>query len=376
MNILFDENIPYGREALSSLGTVRSCPGRAMTAEMLRDCELLFVRSVTRVDRKLLEGTAVRFVATATSGTDHMDKDYLTAKDIAFTDAAGCNANSVAEYIVSAVLTLSRRNGFEPEGKTIGVIGVGHVGSLVVQKARILGMHVLENDPPRERNERNFNGVPLDDTLQADVVSLHVPLTTNTPDPTWHLLNGDRLAALRPGAILLQSARGAVVDTQALKRLLQEGRHLATVLDVWENEPEIDRELLALVDIATPHIAGYSWISKVRGTYSVYEAACRFLGMEPEWQPPVMPEGMSRPNYDLSGSRDPLYDAVANVYNIIGDDNRLREIPRTQNMQTGKHFDLLRKTYPVRLEFGQASITRVTGRAEQTLKNLGFTIQS
>jgi erythronate-4-phosphate dehydrogenase len=375
MNILFDENIPFGREAFSSLGTVHSCPGRAMSADMLQECELLFVRSVTQVDRALLEGTAVRFVATATSGSDHIDKEYLSGKEIAFTDAIGCNANSVAEYIVSTLLTLSCRDGFDLAGKTIGVIGVGHVGALVVQKARTLGMHVLANDPPRERNEQGFNSVPLNEALQADVVTLHVPLTTNGPDPTRHLLNRERLAALRPGTILLQSSRGAVVDTQALKSLLQEGQNLTTVLDVWEGEPDIDKELLSLVDIGTPHIAGYSWISKVRGTDIVYKAACRFLGIEPVWQPPAMPEGMDNPNYVLTDSQDPLYDAVTGVYTVMDDDHRLRKITRAKDIHMGKHFDHLRKTYPVRLEFDQASVTDTSGGTARTLKDLGFNIQ-
>jgi erythronate-4-phosphate dehydrogenase len=189
------------------------------------------------------------------------------------------------------------------------------------------------------------------------------------------LLNRERLAALRPGTILLQSSRGAVVDTRALKCLLQEGRRLTTVLDVWENEPDIDGELLSLVDIGTAHIAGYSWISKVRGTDSVYKAACRFLGIEPVWQPPAMPDGVDRPFYDLSGSPDPLYDAVTGVYAIMDDDRRLREITCPGPAPTGEHFDHLRKAYPVRLEFDQAAVTDVGGGAEQILKELGFNRQ-
>jgi len=372
MNILFDENIPCGREAFSRLGTVRSCAGREITAETLKECELLFVRSVTRVNSELLEGTAVRFVATATSGSDHIDKEYLAGAGIGFSDAIGCNANSVAEYVVSALMMLSRRDGFELAGKTIGVIGVGHVGKLVVQKARILGMQVLQNDPPRQRAEPDFNGVSLEEALQADIISVHVPLTKDGEDPTWHLLNKDRLASLRSETILLQPSRGAVVDTKGLKELLQAGTKLTTVLDVWEGEPNIDRELLSLVDVGTPHIAGYSWISKIRGTWIVYEAACRFFGVEADWQPPIMPEGVHTPERDLSGSGDQVYDAVTGIYTILEDDARLRAFSGQDGKTMGQYFDTLRKTYPVRLEFDQAKADHASGEALDTIQKLGF----
>ena len=345
-----------------------------MSHAMLADVDLLFVRSVTPVNQVLLHDTPVSFVATATSGSDHLDKPWLDQAGIAYADAIGSNANSVAEYVVSSLLTLSRRNTFALEGKTIGIIGVGHVGSIVARNARLLGMTVLLNDPPRQRGETDFKGVSLEQALSADIVTLHVPLTKSGPDPTWHLLNEDCLRLLKPGSILIQSSRGAVVDNQALLRLLREKYPLTTVLDVWENEPVISTELLARVDIATPHIAGYSWISKVRGTQMVYQSACSFLGRAPAWLPPDMPAGMEPPHFNLAGSHDPLFDAIMNVYSVMDDDRRLRQLLSLPEAQAGPYFDQLRKTYPVRLECSQTRLADCPNAERTVLKQLGFTL--
>ena len=199
-------------------------------------------------------------------------------------------------------------------------------------------------------------------------------MTKSGPDPTWHLLNEDRLRLLKPGSILIQSSRGAVVDNQALLCLLREKFPLTTVLDVWENEPVISCELLARVDIATPHIAGYSWISKVRGTRMVYQAACSFLGHAPAWLPPGMPAGMEPPQFNLAGSHDPLFDAVMNVYSVMDDDHRLRQLLALPDAQTGPYFDQLRKTYPVRLECSQTRLADFPETEQHLLKHLGFTL--
>ena len=274
MKIVADPNIPFVREAFAALGDITLTPGRQMTGDHVREAEILLVRSVTPVNSALLTSLRVQFVATATIGTDHIDKRYLAQHAIGFASAAGSNANSVAEYIIAALLELGSRHGFRLRDKTLGVIGVGNVGSRVVRYAQALGMRVLENDPPRHHAEH----IPLDQLLrESDLVTTHVPLDATTR----HLLHYDNLQRF----ILLNTARGPVVDNRALLKAL-DGDHLpAAVLDVWENEPNLSPELLDVVDLGTPHIAGYSFDGKVAGTRMIYEAACRHFDVAPTWQP-------------------------------------------------------------------------------------------
>lgn len=377
MNILYDENIPCGHDAFATLGNVTACAGRAITPALVRDIDLLFVRSVTPVNAALLDGSRVRFVATATSGSDHIDKAYLQAKGITFCDAIGSNAESVAEYITAALLILSQRTGVPLSGRSIAIIGVGHVGRLVLAKARALGMRVILNDPPRARAEADFPHVPLDEALQADVVTLHTPLTYDGEDATYHLLNEQRLAALKPGTWLLQASRGEVVDTRALLNLLAHGHQLHCVLDVWENEPHPDPALLARAQIATPHIAGYSWPSKINATHIIYEAACAFLGRQPVWTPPQLPKGMSFPHLTLNAQQsvgDQITAAVTRVYDLLADDARMRQLLLKPLTEQGAYFDYLRKTYPVRLEFQHTRIHGASPQAAATLRALGFSV--
>ena len=377
MNILFDENIPCGREAFATLGTARACAGRSLTSTALKDTDLLFVRSVTPVNAALLSGSRVRFVATATAGTDHVDQAYLTQAGIAFADALGSNANSVAEYVMSALCTIAERRSIELAGKTIGIVGVGHVGSLVAAKAPALGLRVLLNDPPRQRAEPDFRGVPLEEALAADIVTLHVPLTHDGLDATQHMLDAARLKTLKPGCILIQSCRGPVVDNRALKEMLRERHAPICVLDVWEGEPALDRELLALVALATPHIAGYSWASKINGTAMVYAAACKFLGGAPAWQQPEMPAGVAAPSVALGGaprSADATVSrAVRAVYDIAGDDARMRAAAAADTAGSA-YFDALRKNYPLRFEFHQAHLSGTPPGVAQRVRVLGFRV--
>ena len=382
MNILFDENIPCGREAFATLGTARACAGRSLTSAALKDTDLLFVRSVTPVNAALLSGSRVRFVATATAGTDHVDQAYLTQAGIAFADALGSNANSVAEYVMSALCTIAERRSIELAGKTIGIVGVGHVGSLVAAKAPALGLRVLLNDPPRQRAEPDFRGVPLEEALAADIVTLHVPLTHDGLDATQHMLDAARLKTLKPGCILIQSCRGPVVDNRALKEMLRARHAPICVLDVWEGEPALDRELLALVDLATPHIAGYSWASKINGTAMVYAAACKFLGVAPAWQPPEMPAGVAAPVVALEVGRatqpapsdTAISRAVRAVYDIAGDDARMRAAAAADTAGSA-YFDALRKNYPLRFEFHQAQLSGTPPGVAQRLGTLGFRVE-
>ena len=379
MKIIADENIPCVRQAFASLGEVTLLPGRGMHPEQVRDADLLLVRSVTRVDHALLEGSRVRFVGSATIGFDHVDRGYLQAQGIGFSTAPGSNATSAAEYVVSALMVLAERQGFDPAGKTVGIIGCGNVGSRVRRKLEALGMQCLVNDPPLQAQGGHDDFVDLERVLQADVITVHVPLTRSGPHPTFHLVDAEFLARLRPGAVFINTARGAAVDNAALDGLLGARTDLSIVLDVWEGEPAINAGLLEKVDLGTPHIAGYSLDGKLRGTEMIYRAACEFLGTPLQWSASsALPPG---PSLDLAGAGEPLdaaRAAVLHCYDVRADDARLRYMLTLPPEERAACFDLLRKEYPVRREFAQTDLraTRPDARLEQLLTGLGFTVRT
>ena len=254
MQFVVDENIPFAREAFSHLGSVTLLPGRGITRETLRKAHALIVRSVTKVDAALLDDTNVQFVGTATTGVEHIDREYLAARDIGFAAALGCNANAVAEYVLTALLVTAHAKGLNLDGKTLGIIGAGRIGSIVAAKAPALGMQTLLHDPPLARSTGERRYLPLAETLQADFITLHVPLTYDGPDATFHLIGADELAHMTPSAILINTARGEVVDNTALLETLTKGTIGGAVLDVWEEEPSIDWDLLDRVTLGTaPH---------------------------------------------------------------------------------------------------------------------------
>jgi len=381
LKIVADENIPFVEDGFGRLGEVRLLPGRAITPEAVRDAELLIVRSVTKVNAKLLDGSSVRFVGTCTIGTDHMDLDYLTRRGITFVSAPGSNATSVAEYIVAVMLQVAERLRFRLADKTIGVIGVGNVGSRVVRRAESLGMRVLLNDPPLARQTGTGKYRPLDEVLgEADMVTLHVPLAEEGPDATRHMVNDGFLAKMKPGAILLNSSRGAVHDTRAVLAARKSGRLAALFLDVWENEPDIDIELLAVTDVASPHICGYSADGKVAGVVMIRRAASKFLGVTSDWDPsdklppPRVPEVTLT---DSSGhAEDVVRRLVLSTYDFAHDDRRMRELLTLPAGKRAKHFDGLRRDYPCRREFRNTKVTLEGACRElsSTLTGLGFSV--
>lgn len=377
MRIVADENIPYVREAFASLGEVATVPGRGLTRGALADAEVLLVRSVTKVGPDLLAGTAVRFVATATIGTDHVDTDYLRERGIGFASAPGSNANSVAEYVVAAVLVVARRLGWRLAGRSIGVVGVGHVGSLVVERCRALGLQVLQNDPPRFDASGDPVFRPLSELFGCDIITLHVPLTRDGPYPTFHLADEALFRSLRPGVVFLNTSRGAVHETGALSAALRESRLSAAVLDVWEGEPNISTELLEQVALGTPHIAGYSFDGKVRGTEMIYEAACEFLGVEPTWQPALPPAPLAHVSVNAAGREDEevLRETVLRAYPIEEDDRDLRKLCDLPGAERPGYFDSLRKNYPVRREFPNTTVQlKGNYHLENKLTGLGFRV--
>jgi len=365
MKIVADPNIPYVREAFAAVGDITLVPGRQLTATHVHAADLLLVRSVTPVNAALLAGSRVRFVATATIGFDHVDVAYLAAHAIGFATAAGSNANSVAEYIVAALLELAHQQNFRLHGKTLGVVGVGNVGTKVVRYARALGLRILANDPPRQRAENIPDFVSLDQICaEADIITLHVPLTKTGPDATVHLLDPGRLVR-RP--ILINSARGAVLDNAALLTAKLTG----LVLDVWEGEPHIQPGLLARVDLGTPHIAGHSFDGKVNGAQMIYAAACRHLGIPATWRPVLPAPPVPRLTVTVGTGEDDddvVRRVIRQVYDITGDDVRLRA--------GFQQFEKLRTEYPVRREFCNTELELHSAPAplREKLSALGFQV--
>ena len=380
MKIIADENIPFVKECLSSLGEVVTCSGARMTKELLADADVLLVRSVTKVGAGLLEGSRVQFVATATIGTEHVDQRYLEENNIAFASAPGSNANSVAEYIVAALLAMAKKHKFQLEGKSIGVIGVGNVGSRVAKKTAALGMNVLLNDPPLKRQTGDSKYQPLEKLFGCDFITMHTPLTFDGPDKTHHLAGEQFFKSLGPETFFINTSRGPVADTQALKDALGQGWIKGAVLDVWENEPDIDNELILKAELSTPHIAGYSFDGKVAGMVMIYDALCRHLGIEPQHTaadflpPPDTAKIEIDPGSDTE--QNILQQCVQQVYVINRDDFNTREILIVDEGQRGQWFRDLRKNYPVRREFYNTTVILPEGQGglAKKLEGIGFKV--
>ena len=362
MKIVADQNIPFVERCFSSIGQVKTLPGRVLTAEQVADADILLVRSVTRVNEALLAGSRVKFVATATIGIEHVDTEWLAGHGIGFASAPGSNANSVAEYVVAALLTLGRKNRIELAGKSIGVVGVGNVGSRVAPKCAALGMTVTLNDPPLARQTGDPKYRPLDELYGCDFITLHTPLTKEGPDRSFHLADAGFFESLTPGAFFLNTSRGGVHDTIALKQAMTKGKLGGVVLDVWENEPHIDVDLLDRVDLASPHIAGYSFDGKVAGLLMIYRAACEHFGLTPahtdaDFLPaPDVPEVVLSAEQLNAPFETVLNDIVQEVYVISRDDLNMRQMLTVPDQQRASFFDRLRKEYPRRREFQNTTV--------------------
>ncbi|MCX5684759.1 MAG: 4-phosphoerythronate dehydrogenase PdxB [Planctomycetota bacterium] len=377
MKIVADANIPLLAEAVGPLGEVTALPAERLTADAVRDADALLVRSVTKVDKALLAGSRVRFVATATIGFDHIDQAYLAAQGIGFAYAPGSNARSVAEYVLAAVFTLAEKDGFRVTDKVLGIVGCGNVGGRLARLAEGIGMRVLRNDPPLARKTGDPKYVPIEALAAADIVTFHVPLERGGPDPTHHMISDARLAAMKRGVTILNSSRGSVADSAALKRAMDAGRLGSLVLDVWEGEPNIDLDLLGRARLATPHIAGYSYDGKINGTRMVMEAMCRHFGLVREWDPaPLMPPP-AVPRVLLAKGvavQQALRQAIRAAYDIEADDGRLREVGEKPVEERGKFFSALRKKYAVRREFASMTVELAAADAalEAAFKALDF----
>jgi len=380
MKIIADANIPFVAECFSSIGDVTVVAGRDITPGVVVDADVLLVRSITPVSAELLAGSRVRFVATATIRFDHVDVDFLRRSNIGFTSAPGSNANSAAEYVVAALLEIAQRRNVELAGKSIGIIGAGNVGSKVAAKCAALGMNVRLNDPPLKRQTGDQRYLPLDELFTCDFITFHTPLTLEGQDKTYHLADEKFFKSLGPGCVFINASRGAVVDSEALKTAIGSEQLGGVVLDVWEDEPRIDAELLQMVDLGTPHIAGYSLDGKIAGMMMIYEAVCRNFSLQRKFvaadflPDPAVPE--LRVDPDIASEQEAVSSAAKRVYCIKRDDTGLREMLNVQPKEMGAYFDSLRKNYPVRREFQNTTVILNNGNESLTAKLTGIGFQT
>ena len=371
MKFIVDDKIPYIEGALEPFAEVVYLPGSKTTPEIVKNADALITRTRTICNRHLLEGSNVKFIATATIGFDHIDTEFCGEAGIIWANAPGCNAESVNQYIASALFSWSLKKREELKGKTIGIVGVGQVGSRVAKTCEIIGMNVLLNDPPRERLEGPGKFVSLQ-TIQneSDIITFHVPLNMTGIDSTYHLVNEQFLQSLRKKPILINSCRGEVFETTAVKNTIKAGQISGLIIDCWENEPDLDLALLNIVDFGTPHIAGYSRDGKANGTKMCVQAVSRFFGLGADnWQPSGVElppneileiDGNQRREYSV------LSEAILSTYQIKDDYEELKKNPG--------NFEKLRGDYPVRREFDSYTIKskNIENETLNTLKKLGF----
>lgn len=381
MNIVCAASVLHGLDAFSTLGKVVPLPDRDIRREHLTHARALIVRSKTRVNRALLEGTPVEFVATATAGADHVDISWLNEAGIAWTASPGCNANAVAEYTLTAMALLARQRAAPLPGKTLGIVGVGHVGSRVAQKAPLLGLKPLRNDPPLALKTSSPEFLSLDTVLnQTDILTLHTPLTAAGPFPTRHLADCRLFEQLRPGTWLVNTSRGAVVDPDALQCVLDHHLLTACALDVWEHEPDLSPALFDAVDILTPHIAGYTLEGLLNGTQTCYRELCHYLEVEPTWTPDprqLPPAPFLHLDAAHRSDEEVLADLLTSACPIPEDDRKWRaQMTATDAAELRRRFDHFRQTYTSRREFAtiRAHIAHASPALLDAAAALGFQV--
>ncbi|OAT45766.1 erythronate-4-phosphate dehydrogenase [Proteus hauseri ATCC 700826] len=370
MKILVDENMPYAEQLFRQLGEVKAVPGRPLPADELNDTDALMVRSITKVNESLLSGKPVKFVGTATAGFDHVDLAWLKQQQIGFSSAPGCNAIAVVEYVFSALMVLAEQDGFQLTDKTVGIVGVGNVGGRLAKRLRSLGVNVLLCDPPRADNGDDETFYPLETLLnEADILTFHTPLNKSGPYTSYHLINESNLEKLPEGCILVNASRGEVVDNQALLSVLERGKALRVVLDVWEPEPDLSLALLDKIAIATPHIAGYTLEGKARGTTQVYEAYCDFIGQPQHVELSTLLPVPIISTISVQGelTQSLLKQLIHLVYDVRRDDAPLRQVAGIKG-----EFDKLRKFYPVRREWSSLQVICDNETTANTLNAIGF----
>lgn len=373
MKVIADDKIPFLKGVLEPFTDVEYLPSNKITRDIIKDCDALLIRTRTLCNAQLLEGTNIKFIGTATIGYDHIDTDFCNKAGITWKNAPGCNSGSVYQFVASVLVQLAKRNGFSLKDRSLGVVGVGHVGSKVVRLGELLGMHVYLCDPPRVRNENLCGFISLEGILrECDIISFHVPLKHTEPDKTFHMIDRNMLDHLNPGTILINTSRGEVADTDTVKEALRSGKLKDIVLDVWENEPTIDPELMQMAAIATPHIAGYSADGKANGTSMIVREFSNFfnLGID-AWETSEIPlPDKPEITIDCTGRKDEeiIASAILATYDVLKDDKRLRATPGD--------FEKQRGTYPLRREFHAFSLVLDNANYElvKKFRKLGFRV--
>lgn len=378
MNIIADENIPFLEPFFGAFGDIKKLPGREIDAEAVKNADILLVRSITNIDAALLDKSSVRFVGSATIGVDHVDCQYLKDRGIQFVNAPGCNADSVVQYVLSALLHLSRFYQLDTASKTVGIIGCGNIGSRLKHSLEALNISFKVYDPLLSQQQTGSQS-SFEEVIGCDIVTLHVPISKTGSYPTHHMINQNVLERMSPDTVLINSSRGAVIDNQALLQSLIDCPRLV-VLDVWENEPDIEWQLLDHLAIATPHIAGYSAEGKAKGTEMLYQAVAGWLDAEANIRlSDLLPAGRIKKvelAQQISQPIAALDAALDNCYRIESDDRRLR-MAREQS-DRNQQFDLLRKNYSGRRDFSALTVELseqdCTQRLANSLEQLGFSV--
>ncbi|WP_144213987.1 4-phosphoerythronate dehydrogenase [Shewanella donghaensis] len=372
MKIVADENMPYVEALFGHLGSIERVNGRTLASEQLIDVDVLLVRSVTKVNKALLsKANKLMFVGSATIGTDHIDLDYLAQKNIPFTNAPGCNATAVGEYAFIAMLELGKRFNQPIKNKVVGIVGAGNTGSALEKCLTAYGMKVLLCDPILEKSDSDKRQFVSLDTIieQADIISLHVPITKDGIDQTWYLFDETRLMQLRDNTWLLNCCRGEVIDNKALIKVKRQRDDLKLVLDVWEGEPNPMEELVPLAEFATPHIAGYSLEGKAKGTFMLFDKLCNILAIPNDKSVsgllPAFFINQVSSSEQLTESQ--LLTIARLVYSLKDDDELFRKTFLNNN-----GFDHMRKNHTHRREFSALSLVN-TGHSEvNCIYKLGF----
>jgi erythronate-4-phosphate dehydrogenase len=373
MRVVVDDKIPFLKGILEPFADLVYLPGKEINNKSLLNADALLIRTRTKCTEALLKGTTVKFIGTATIGFDHIDTQVCERAGIFWTNAPGCNSSSVQQYITAALLKLASEFRIDLAGKTLGIVGVGNVGSKVDKAARILGMNTLLNDPPRERAGEKGEFVTLGDVLyNSDFITAHVPLNVVGEDATWHLFDEKKFKKMKKGTWFINSSRGEVTETAALKNSLKSGKLGGAILDVWENEPDIDLGLMSATFLSTPHIAGYSTDGKANGTAMVVNSLAEHFKLPLSgWYPSEVPVPENHElTIDCKGRsvQSIIAEAVAFTYNIDEDNINLRFSPAD--------FEKQRGSYRLRREFNAFSISlkHTSADAKNALRKLGFKV--
>lgn len=368
--IIIDDAIPYAKEMFKHLGVIKLVPGKEIDANIANIADALIIRSRTQINNELLNKSQVSFVGSTVVGLDHIDQPYLKEQDIHFYSAQGCNANSVAEYIITCLLITAEKHQFNLNEKTLAIIGVGNVGSLVLKKAQALGIKCLLNDPPKVKQHPELKSTytDLETCLTADIVTVHTPLTSEGESPTKNLINKSALQKIKPNQIIINAARGGIINEQAWS----ETQTLANIIDCWVNEPNINEALYKKASIATPHIAGHSLDAKIAGTEMVYQQLCKFWNVAPEdsWKTSLPSQPAIIKPRSTGSLQNQLTDICTTTYNPLCDDQAIRS---SDIQKLYKSYEDYRRNYPVHREWEQHTIdTKNNNTLNKALILLGF----